>query len=36
VLDGSEDANLVAAHTRDLVAYLAGLHAKGLRSRHRV
>ena len=28
-LDGSEDANLVAAHTRDLFEYLAGLHAAG-------
>jgi glycerol-3-phosphate dehydrogenase subunit C len=28
-LDGSEDANLVAAHTRDLFEYLAGLHAEG-------
>jgi Fe-S oxidoreductase len=28
-LDGSEDANLVAAHTRDLFEYLAGLHAQG-------
>jgi len=26
-LDGSEDANLVATHTRDLFEYLAGLHA---------
>jgi glycerol-3-phosphate dehydrogenase subunit C len=28
-LDGSEDANLVASHTRDLFEYLAGLHATG-------
>ena len=28
-LDGSEDANLVAAHTKDLFEYLAGLHAEG-------
>jgi Fe-S oxidoreductase len=28
-LDGSEDANLVAAHTYDLFEYLAGLHAEG-------
>jgi Fe-S oxidoreductase len=28
-LDGSEDAKLVAAHTRDLFEYLAGLHAEG-------
>jgi glycerol-3-phosphate dehydrogenase subunit C len=28
-LDGSEDANLVAAHTRDLFEYLAALHAAG-------
>ncbi len=28
-LDGSEDANLVAAHTRDLFEYLAGLNADG-------
>jgi len=28
-LDGSDDANLVAAHTRDLFEYLAGLHAEG-------
>jgi glycerol-3-phosphate dehydrogenase subunit C len=28
-LDGSEDANLVAGHTRDLFEYLAGLHAAG-------
>jgi Fe-S oxidoreductase len=28
-LDGSEDANLVATHTRDLFEYLAGLHAAG-------
>lgn len=28
-LDGSEDANLVAAHTRDLFEYLAALHAQG-------
>jgi len=28
-LDGSEDANLVASHTRDLFEYLAGLHAGG-------
>jgi glycerol-3-phosphate dehydrogenase subunit C len=28
-LDGSEDANLVAAHTRDLFEYLSGLHAQG-------
>jgi glycerol-3-phosphate dehydrogenase subunit C len=28
-LDGSEDANLVAGHTRDLFEYLAGLHAGG-------
>ena len=28
-LDGSEDAALVAAHTRDLFEYLAGLHAEG-------
>jgi Fe-S oxidoreductase len=28
-LDGSEDAKLVAAHTRDLFEYLAGLHAAG-------
>ena len=28
-LDGSDDANLVAAHTHDLFEYLAGLHAKG-------
>jgi len=28
-LDGSEDANLVAAHTKDLFEYLAGLHAAG-------
>ncbi len=26
-LDGSEDADLVASHTRDLFEYLAGLHA---------
>jgi Fe-S oxidoreductase len=28
-LDGSDDANLVAAHTRDLFEYLAALHAEG-------
>ncbi|HET8578814.1 MAG TPA: heterodisulfide reductase-related iron-sulfur binding cluster [Methylomirabilota bacterium] len=28
-LDGSEDATLVATHTRDLFEYLAGLHARG-------
>ena len=28
-LDGSEDANLVASHTRDLFEYLASLHARG-------
>ena len=28
-LDGSEDAGLVAGHTRDLFEYLAGLHAEG-------
>ena len=28
-LDGSEDAKLVAAHSRDLFEYLAGLHAEG-------
>jgi len=28
-LDGSEDARLVAGHTRDLFEYLAGLHAAG-------
>jgi Fe-S oxidoreductase len=28
-LDGSEDANLVAGHTRDLFEYLSGLHAAG-------
>ncbi len=28
-LDGSEDANLVAAHTSDLFEYLAALHAAG-------
>jgi glycerol-3-phosphate dehydrogenase subunit C len=28
-LDGSEDANLVATHTRDLFEYLAGLHDQG-------
>ena len=28
-LDGSEDANLVAAHTRDLFEYLAGPNEKG-------
>jgi glycerol-3-phosphate dehydrogenase subunit C len=28
-LDGSEDARLVARHTRDLFEYLAGLHAEG-------
>jgi glycerol-3-phosphate dehydrogenase subunit C len=28
-LDGSEDANLVASHTRDLFEYLAGLHSAG-------
>jgi Fe-S oxidoreductase len=28
-LDGSEDARLVATHTRDLFEYLAGLHAAG-------
>ena len=28
-LDGSEDANLVARHTRDLFEYLAGRHAAG-------
>jgi len=28
-LDGSEDAKLVASHTRDLFEYLAGLHADG-------
>ncbi len=28
-LDGSDDANLVASHTRDLFEYLAGLHAEG-------
>ena len=28
-LDGSEDATLVAANTRDLFEYLAGLHAQG-------
>ena len=29
-LDGSEDARLVAANTRDLFEYLAGLHADGV------
>lgn len=29
-LDGSEDANLVASHTRDLFEYLAGLHTAGM------
>ncbi|MFQ5897900.1 MAG: anaerobic glycerol-3-phosphate dehydrogenase subunit C [Candidatus Methylomirabilia bacterium] len=28
-LDGSEDARLVASHTRDLAEYLMGLHAEG-------
>ena len=28
-LDGSEDADLVAAHTHDLFEYLSGLHAQG-------
>jgi len=28
-LDGSEDAKLVASHTRDLFEYLAALHAEG-------
>ena len=28
-LDGSDDANLVAGHTRDLFEYLARLHAEG-------
>jgi len=28
-LDGSEDAKLVASHTKDLFEYLAGLHARG-------
>jgi glycerol-3-phosphate dehydrogenase subunit C len=28
-LDGSEDAKLVGAHTRDLFEYLAALHAEG-------
>jgi Fe-S oxidoreductase len=28
-LDGSDDANLVAAHTRDLFEYLAALHTEG-------
>ena len=28
-LDGSEDARLVAGHTRDLFEYLSGLHADG-------
>jgi glycerol-3-phosphate dehydrogenase subunit C len=28
-LDGSEDAKLVASHTRDLFEYLAGLHGEG-------
>jgi Fe-S oxidoreductase len=28
-LDGSEDARLVASHTRDLFEYLTGLHARG-------
>src|SRR5439155_10620000 len=28
-LDGSEDANLVAGHTRDLFEYLASLHGEG-------
>jgi Fe-S oxidoreductase len=28
-LDGSDDANLVAAHTRDLFEYLAALHEEG-------
>jgi glycerol-3-phosphate dehydrogenase subunit C len=28
-LDGSDDARLVASHTRDLFEYLAGLHAEG-------
>jgi len=28
-LDGSDDARLVAGHTRDLFEYLAGLHAEG-------
>jgi Fe-S oxidoreductase len=28
-LDGSEDAKLVASHTKDLFEYLAGLHAEG-------
>jgi Fe-S oxidoreductase len=28
-LDGSEDASLVAAHTRDLFEYLAALHREG-------
>lgn len=28
-LDGSDDAKLVASHTRDLFEYLAGLHAAG-------
>jgi Fe-S oxidoreductase len=33
-LDGSEDANLVAAHTRDLFEYLSGLHARGQLDTH--
>jgi glycerol-3-phosphate dehydrogenase subunit C len=33
-LDGSEDANLVAAHTRDLFEYLSGLHARGRLDTH--
>ena len=32
-LDGSEDANLVAAHTRDLFEYLAALHARAASTR---
>ena len=33
-LDGSEDANLVTAHTRDLFEYLSGLHARGQLDTH--
>ena len=33
-LDGSEDANLVAAHTRDLFEYLAALHREGRLDTH--
>jgi len=33
-LDGSEDANLVASHTRDLFEYLASLHARGRLDTH--